>query len=98
MLSQRGVLGSVPAAGSDKIQRGTTGLSECRFGPKEKQATGYWRKLRNEELHDFSSSPNIIQAIEYRETMLAVLVTRAGGGGPEAGAMCIVLRDFDGES
>jgi hypothetical protein len=30
------------------------------FGPKGDEATGVWRKLHNEELHDLYSSPNIM--------------------------------------
>jgi hypothetical protein len=29
------------------------------FGPKRDEVTGGWRKLRNEELHNLYSSPNI---------------------------------------
>jgi hypothetical protein len=31
------------------------------FGPKRDEATGDWRKLHNEELHNFYSSPSIIR-------------------------------------
>jgi hypothetical protein len=30
------------------------------FGPKRKDVTREWRRLHNEELHNFYSSPNII--------------------------------------
>jgi len=30
------------------------------FGPKRDEVTGEWRKLRNEELNDLYSSPNIV--------------------------------------
>jgi hypothetical protein len=33
------------------------------FGPKRDEVTGGWRKLHNEELHNFYSSPNIIRII-----------------------------------
>jgi hypothetical protein len=36
------------------------------FGPKREEATGEWRKLRNEELNDLYSSPNIIRIIKSR--------------------------------
>jgi hypothetical protein len=29
------------------------------FGPKRDEVTGKWRRLRNEELYDLYSSPNI---------------------------------------
>jgi hypothetical protein len=31
------------------------------FGPKRDEETGGWRKLHNEELHNFYSSPSIIR-------------------------------------
>ena len=36
------------------------------FGPKRDEVTGQWRKLRNEELNDLYSSPNIIRVITTR--------------------------------
>jgi len=33
------------------------------FGPKRDEVTGEWRKLRNEELNDLYSSPNIVRVI-----------------------------------
>jgi hypothetical protein len=36
------------------------------FGPKRDEVTGEWRKLHNEELHNFYSSPNIIRQIKSR--------------------------------
>jgi hypothetical protein len=38
-----------------------------RFGPKRKKVTGEWRKLQNEELHHFCSTPNIIRIIKKNE-------------------------------
>ena len=35
------------------------------FGPKGKELTGNWRKVQNEKLHDFYSSPNIMRVIKY---------------------------------
>jgi hypothetical protein len=31
------------------------------FGPKRDEVTGEWRKMHNEELHNFYSSSNIIR-------------------------------------
>jgi hypothetical protein len=31
------------------------------FGPKKKEVAGGWRRLHNEELHNFYTSPNIIR-------------------------------------
>jgi hypothetical protein len=33
------------------------------FGPEREEITVDWRKLHNEELHNMSSSPNIIEVI-----------------------------------
>jgi hypothetical protein len=35
------------------------------FGPKRDEVTGGWRKLRNEELHNLFSSPNIIRRMRW---------------------------------
>jgi hypothetical protein len=49
-----------------------------RFGPKRDEVTGDWRKLHNEELHNFYSSPNIIRMIKSRRMKLAGYVARRG--------------------
>jgi hypothetical protein len=35
-------------------------------GPKRDEATGGWRKLLNEKLHNLYSSPNIVRIIKSR--------------------------------
>jgi hypothetical protein len=35
------------------------------FGPKRKEATGGWRKLHDEELHDLYSSPTVVRIIKW---------------------------------
>ena len=50
------------------------------FGPKREDVTGKWRKLRNEELNDLYSSPNIFRVIKSREMRLAEHVARMGNG------------------
>jgi hypothetical protein len=44
--------------------------------PKRDEVTGDWRKLHNEELHNFYSSPNIIRMIKSRRMRLAEHVAR----------------------
>jgi hypothetical protein len=36
------------------------------FGRKRGEVTGEWRKLHNEELHNFYSSPDIIRQVKSR--------------------------------
>jgi hypothetical protein len=36
------------------------------FGPKTNEVTGGWRKLLNEELHNFYSLPSVIRMIKSR--------------------------------
>jgi hypothetical protein len=36
------------------------------FGPRRDEVTGEWRKLQNEELHGFYSSPSIIRIMKSR--------------------------------
>jgi hypothetical protein len=31
------------------------------FGPKSKKVTGEWRKMQNEELHNLSCLPNLLE-------------------------------------
>jgi hypothetical protein len=55
------------------------------FGPKRDEVTRGWRKLHNEELHDWYSSPSIIRMTKSRRMRLAghVARMRGGGGGEE---------------
>jgi hypothetical protein len=48
------------------------------FGPKKDGVTGGWRKLHNEELHDFYSSPNINRIIKSRRMRWAVHAAQMG--------------------
>jgi hypothetical protein len=51
------------------------------FGPKREEVRGEWRKLHNEELHNFYSLPSIIRAIKS-----AGLDLREWGSRPGASA------------
>ena len=48
------------------------------FVPKRDEATGEWRKLRNEELNDLYCSPNIVSVIKSRRMRWAGHVARMG--------------------
>jgi hypothetical protein len=48
------------------------------FGPKRYEVTGERRRIRNEELNDLYSSPNIIRVIKSRRIRLAGHVARMG--------------------
>ena len=41
------------------------------FGLKRDEVTGEWRRLRNEELNDLYSSPNIVRLIKSRRVSWA---------------------------
>jgi hypothetical protein len=36
------------------------------FGPKKGKLVGDWRRLHNEELHNFYASPDIVRVIKSR--------------------------------
>jgi hypothetical protein len=48
------------------------------FGLQRDEVTGDWRKLRNEDLHNLYSSPNIIRMIKSRRMRWAGHVARMG--------------------
>jgi hypothetical protein len=41
------------------------------LGPKRDEATGEWRKLHNQEVHELYSSPSIIRIMKSRRMRLA---------------------------
>ena len=50
------------------------------FGPKRDEVTGEWRILRNEELSDLYSLPNILRVVKSRRMRWAGHVARMGDG------------------
>jgi hypothetical protein len=48
------------------------------FGPKRDKVAGEWRKLRNKELNDLYTSPNIIRLIKSRRMKWAEHVAGMG--------------------
>jgi hypothetical protein len=55
------------------------------FGPKRDEVTGSWRKLHNEELHNFYSSPSIIRMIKSRRMRWEGHVAQMGRKGMHIG-------------
>jgi hypothetical protein len=49
------------------------------FGPKRYEETGGWRKLHNEELHDFYPSPCIIRIIKVKKDEIGGACSTNGG-------------------
>ena len=51
------------------------------FGPRRDEVTGAWRRMHNEELNDFYSSPNIVRVVKSRRMSWAGHVARMGEEG-----------------
>ena len=50
------------------------------FGPKRDEVTEEWRKLRNEELSDLYSLPNIVRVVKSRRMRWTGHMARMGNG------------------
>jgi len=64
------------------------------YGPRRDEVTGEWRKLRNEELNDLYSSPNIVRVIKSRRVRWAGHVARMG---KERGAYRVLVGKPEGK-
>jgi len=53
-------------------------LSRRIFGPRRDEVTGEWMRLRNEELNDLYSSPNIVRVMKSRRMRWTGHVARMG--------------------
>ena len=64
------------------------------FGPRMDEVRGEWRRLRNEELSDLYSSPNIVRVIKSRRMRWAGHVARMG---EEKGAYRVLVGKSEGK-
>jgi len=64
------------------------------FGPRRDEVTGEWRRLRNEELNDLNSSPNIVRVIKSRRMRWAGHVARMG---EEKGVYRVLVEKPEGK-
>jgi hypothetical protein len=67
------------------------------FGPKRDEERGGWRKLHNEELRNFSSSPSIIRIIKSRRMRWAGHVARRGKKKKKKNAYRILVGKPEGK-
>jgi hypothetical protein len=54
------------------------GVLRRRFGPNREELAGGWRRLHNEELHDFYTSRGIIRVMKPRRMRWMGHVRRMG--------------------
>ena len=64
------------------------------FVPRRDEVTGEWRRLHNEELNDFYSSPNIVRVIKSRRMRWAGHVARMG---EERGVYRVLVGEPEGK-
>jgi hypothetical protein len=64
------------------------------FGPKSDEATGEWRRLRNEELYDLYTSLNIIRVIKSRMRWAGPVACM----GDSRGAQRVLVGRCEGQS
>ena len=64
------------------------------FGPMRDEVTGEWRRLHNEELNDWYSSPNIVRVIKSRRMRWVGHVERMG---EERGVYRVLVGKTEGK-
>jgi hypothetical protein len=64
------------------------------FGPRRDEVTGEWRRVRDEELSNLYSSPNIVRMIKSRRMRWAGHVARMG---EERGAYRVLVGKPEGK-
>jgi len=64
------------------------------FGPRRDEVTGKWRRLRNEELNDLYSSPNLVWVIKSRRMRWAGYVAHMG---EERGVYKVLVGKSEGK-
>jgi hypothetical protein len=65
------------------------------LGPKKDEVTGEWRKLRNHELNDLYSLPNIVRVVKSRRMRWAGHVALMG---EERSVHRVLVRKPEGKS
>ena len=65
------------------------------FGPRRDEVTGDWRRLHNEEINVFYSSPNVVRVIKSRRMRWAGHVARMG---VLRGVYGVLVRKPEGKS
>jgi hypothetical protein len=63
------------------------------FGPKRDEIRGDWRKLHNEELHNFYSMPNITRMFKRRRMLWTGYVERMGIRGMHTGFLLVSQKE-----
>jgi hypothetical protein len=70
-------------------------LLRTKFGPKRYEATGYWKRLYKEELHDLYCKYNVMRDIESRIMRWKELESVMGQGDLRTEFWCDNLRETD---
>jgi len=83
----------VDTAGERKLRVFENMVLRRIFGPRRDEVAGKWRRLHNEELNDFYSSPNIVRVIKSRRMRWAGHVARMA---EESGVYRVLVGKLEG--